>query len=597
MHAKTRTAFLFVVALSAAAAAELAGRTDQTHNLPFGTWTRASDAPIVSPQGTTWESAGTFNPAVVHHNGKIVMLYRAQDNEGTSRLGYAESKDGIHFTRRPEPVLAPEADYEKDGGVEDPRLQKFGDTYYLTYTGYNKKDAQLCLATSRDLIQWERKGVLLPAYKGNWNKGWTKSGAIVPEKIDGKYWMYWLGTAADKTDQMGLSYSTDLIHWTEATETPVLAKRSGKFDSRVVEPGPPPILTSSGIVLIYNGADDNLVYRTSVAVFDRHDPRKVRYRSDAPIFSPDKEWERVGQVPNVVFVEGMIRQNDRWLFYYGGADKYVGVAEAKELQDSDSSPVPSQSPSSDGEVVTFPSGELILHGVLYKPDGVGPFPAVVYNHGGAPGMLSKQAFDALGPVFAKNGWVFFGPYRRGQGLSASAGKFIGDEIAAATKAGGLTSGAATMVRLLETDHLNDQLAALTWLRTQTFVKADQIAVAGNSFDGIEAVLGAEHASYCAAVDSAGGARSWAQAPELQSLMTRSVRNSRAPIFFFQAENDYDLSPSRVLSSAMKDAGKEFELKIYPPFGTSEQDGHTFGYFGSSAWAADVFRFLNKHCRT
>jgi len=328
MRAKTSTALAFVVALSAAAAIGLTGPTGQSVSLPFGTWTRASDAPIVSPQGTTWESAGTFNPAVVLHNGKIVMLYRAQDMAGTSRLGYAESKDGIHFTRRPEPVLSPEADYEKDGGVEDPRLQKFGVTYYLTYTGYNKKDAQLCLATSRDLIHWERKGVILPAYKGKWNKGWTKSGAIVPEKIDGKYWMYWLGTAADKTDQMGLSYSSDLIHWTEATETPVLPKRHGKFDSRVVEPGPPPILTSSGIVLIYNGADDNLVYRTGVAVFDAHDPRKVLYRSDTPIFAPEKDWQKVGQVPNVVFVEGILRQNGRWLFYYGGADKYVGVAEA-----------------------------------------------------------------------------------------------------------------------------------------------------------------------------------------------------------------------------------------------------------------------------
>jgi len=216
------------------------------------------------------------------------------------------------------------------------------------------------------------------------------------------------------------------------------------------------------------------------------------------------------------------------------------------------------------DVVTFPSGELTLHGALYKPEGSGPFPALLYNHGSAPGMLSKEAFDGLGPVFTKKGWIFFGPYRRGQGLSASAGKYIGDEIAAATKAGGVSSGAATMVRLLETDHLNDQLAALAWLRTQKFVKADRIAVAGNSFGGIEAVLGAERASYCAAIDSAGGAQSWAQAPELQSLMMHSVRNSRAPIFFFQAENDYDLSPSRVLSAAMKDAGKEFELKIYPP---------------------------------
>ncbi len=321
--AKGIHAFALLLALGASLAFAAS-----TADLPFGPWTRAANEPILSPQGTTWESAGTFNPAVVFHNGKFIMLYRAQDSGGTSRLGCAESTDGLRFTRRADPVLLPEADYEKDGGVEDPRLQKFGGTYYLTYTGYNKKDAQLCLATSSDLIHWERKGVILPAYKGNWNQGWTKSGAIVPEKIDGKYWMYWLGTAADKTDQMGLSWSTDLIHWTEAATTPVLPRRPGKFDSRVVEPGPPPILTKQGIVLIYNGADDHLVYRTAVAIFDRRDPRKVLYRSDTPIFVPEKEWEKVGQVPNVVFVEGMVQERNRFLFYYGAADKYIGVAEA-----------------------------------------------------------------------------------------------------------------------------------------------------------------------------------------------------------------------------------------------------------------------------
>ena len=328
---RTRQTAALLVALSSLAAVVFTGRAGQSGKLPFGAWSRASNEPIVSPQGTTWESAGTFNPAALFPDGKFVMLYRAQDAAGTSRLGYAESTDGIHFARRPEPVFVPETNYERDGGVEDPRLQKFGDTYYLTYTGYNKKDAQLCLATSRDLLHWERKGVILPASQGNWNKGWTKSGAMVPQKMDGKYWMYWLGTAADKTDEMGLSWSTDLLQWTEATETPVLPKRPGKFDSRVVEPGPPPILTKEGIVLIYNGADDKLVYRTGVAIFDLANPRKVLYRSDTPIFAPEKEWEKVGQVPNVVFVEGLVRQKNRWLFYYGGADKYVGVAEAPTI--------------------------------------------------------------------------------------------------------------------------------------------------------------------------------------------------------------------------------------------------------------------------
>ena len=297
----------------------------------FGPWKRASEQPILSPWGTGWESAGTFNPAVVIFHGKFIMLYRAQDHGGTSRLGYAVSADGIHFTRRPQPVFSPETPYEKGGGVEDPRIVRIGGVFYLTYTGYNKKDAQLCLATSKDLQHWTRHGVILPAYQGKWNRKWTKSGAIVSEKIARKYWMYWLGTSADNRDQMGIADSVDLLHWKEALDVPVLPVRPGKFDSRVAEPGPPPIITKGGIVLIYNGADDHLVYRTGIAIFDRNDPRKVIYRSDVPIFEPEKEWEKVGQVPNVVFVEGMARQGDHWLFYYGGADKYVGVAEAKIL--------------------------------------------------------------------------------------------------------------------------------------------------------------------------------------------------------------------------------------------------------------------------
>lgn len=296
--------------------------------LPFGEWHRVSDAPVIAPRGSDWEAAGAFNPAVIMHEGKIVMLYRAQDQQGTSRLGYAESADGIHFTRRDQPVLSPKEDYEKDGGVEDPRLVQFGDTYYLTYTGYNKKDAQLCLATSKDLIHWDRKGVIIPANQGNWNVKWTKSGAIVPEKIEGKYWMYFLGTTADNKDQAGLASSADLLHWTEATQVPALHVRLGRFDSRVAEPGPPPIVTPHGIVLIYNGADDKLVYRTGIAIFDRNDPRKLLWRSEKPVFFPEEDWEKVGQVPNVVFVEGMVQQGNRCLFYYGGADKYVGVAEA-----------------------------------------------------------------------------------------------------------------------------------------------------------------------------------------------------------------------------------------------------------------------------
>ena len=97
-------------------------------------------------------------------------------------------------------------------------------------------------------------------------------------------------------------------------------------------------------------------------------------------------------------------------------------------------------------------------------------------------------------------------------------------------------------------------------------------------------------------DRAGGAESWARAPALQAFIVRAVKNARVPIFFFQAENDYDLSPSLTLSVAMKDAGKTTEVKIYPPYGTSASAGHSFTYLGSNVWGGDVFRFLTQHCK-
>ena len=131
-------------------------------------------------------------------------------------------------------------------------------------------------------------------------------------------------------DQTGVASSTHLTSWTEALDGPVLPRRAGRFDSRVVEPGPPPIMTRDGILLVYNGADDRLVYRVGWALFDRRDPTRLLARSDEPIFTPEREWERQGQVPNVVFVEGLVRDGARWLFYYGGADTAVGVAEAHD---------------------------------------------------------------------------------------------------------------------------------------------------------------------------------------------------------------------------------------------------------------------------
>jgi dienelactone hydrolase len=245
-------------------------------------------------------------------------------------------------------------------------------------------------------------------------------------------------------------------------------------------------------------------------------------------------------------------------------------------------------------IVKFPSGVLTLQGELFTPDGKGPFPAVLYNHGSAPGMLNSQASAVIGPMFAKKGWVFFMPYRRGQGLSEDQGPYIMDEINSA-KWSPFKNASETMVHLLETDHLDDQIAALEWLKKQEFVQKNCIAAMGNSFGGIETLLGMSRAGYFAGIVASGGAQSWKHSDELQMVMKSAVSKIQKPVFFFQAANDYDLSPGKVLSSEMLRAGKVAKLKIYPEFGSSKKEGHSFPYRGVSIWFEDVFSFLNKYC--
>jgi dienelactone hydrolase len=253
-------------------------------------------------------------------------------------------------------------------------------------------------------------------------------------------------------------------------------------------------------------------------------------------------------------------------------------------------------PTAASEAVSFNSGDKVLHGFLYKPAGQGPFPTVLYNHGSSPGLVNNQAFDLIGPLFTARGWALFAPYRRGQGTSSDAGPYVMDEIEAARARGGLALAAQTMVRLLGTEQLQDQMAALAWLKKQPFVRPTQIAAVGNSFGGIETVLGAEQGGYCAAVDASGGVESWDDAPGLQTVMLHAVQQSTVPILFFQADNDYNLAPSRTLYAAMKRLKKPAEIRIYPPYGATHADGHSFTYRGASLWIDDVVHFIAASCR-
>ncbi len=305
-----------------------------------------------------WEALHTFNPAAVVRNGRIYVLYRAEDDSGskqlgshTSRLGLAESTDGMHFERRPAPVFGPAEDDQKSrewpGGCEDPRLVETEDGgYVLTYTQWNGTIWRAASATSRDLVHWTKHGPLFgTAAGGKYSNLAYKSAGIVTRvagnrlvaaKIRGRYWMYW------GEGHIHLASSADLAAWQPLEDShgalvDVLGPRTGHFDSDFPEVGPPAILTSKGIVLVYNGknaanGDRALAagaYAAGQALFAADHPERLLDRLEQPFFQPSEPFERSGQyAAGTTFTEGLVLFHDRWFLYYGCADSFVGAAVA-----------------------------------------------------------------------------------------------------------------------------------------------------------------------------------------------------------------------------------------------------------------------------
>jgi predicted GH43/DUF377 family glycosyl hydrolase len=162
---------------------------------PLGPFVPYAGNPIMRPQGTGWESGSVYNPGAVVSDGRVQLLYRAHADDIVSHVGLASSADGISFEREPEPVLSPSEDYDRYG-CEDPRVTQIDGTYYLTYTGWDRTSALLCLATSTDLRTWTKHGPLFPDFntflpQGNGVEGpWSKAGAIVPVRVGGRWLMY-----------------------------------------------------------------------------------------------------------------------------------------------------------------------------------------------------------------------------------------------------------------------------------------------------------------------------------------------------------------------------------------------------------------------
>ena len=317
----------------------LATALGQAQSWQLGPFVRpASGNPVIAPDKTAvfndpilqtpvhWEALHTFNPAAIVRDGKIYVLYRAEDDSGTmqigmhtSRLGLGVSEDGIHFKRLVTPVFSPADDDQKSrewpGGVEDPRVVEAPDgTYVLTYTQWNRETYSVGIATSKDLLTWTKHGPAFGSegqyaslkYKSAGIVTHIERGRLIAAKIRGTYWMYW------GEIHVHLATSQDLIHWTPV-EAPggkgqpieLLSARAGHFDSSFPETEPPPLLTDKGIVLIYNGknapdeGDPALganAYSAGQALFAADDPAKLIAREEKPFFYPQMGYEKTGAV-------------------------------------------------------------------------------------------------------------------------------------------------------------------------------------------------------------------------------------------------------------------------------------------------------------
>jgi dienelactone hydrolase len=236
--------------------------------------------------------------------------------------------------------------------------------------------------------------------------------------------------------------------------------------------------------------------------------------------------------------------------------------------------------------VAFASGKLQLHGFLWKPDGPGPFPAVLWNHGSEklPGWRPE-----LGAFYTAHGYVFFVPHRRGQGRSP--GDYIEDLRAQAPA----SQRNQRLVELQEAA-VEDVVAALDYLKAQPFVDRERIAMSGCSYGGIQTLLAGERdLGVKALVPFAPAAMSWDGNSLLQERLKQAVDRARAPLLLIQAANDFNLAPSHELAKEAKKKNADFQSKIYPAFGSSHQEGHgAFCATATNVWGDDVLAFLAAH---
>ena len=289
---------------------------------------RYEENPVISPTENWWENKAVFNCAAARENGKVHILYRAIGDDGISRFGYAYSTNGLDVAgRQNTPNYESVGDELEKMGVEDPRITRIEDTFYITYTGASINPCcetrprlvtsapwrcRVGLLSTKDFQTYHKHGCILPDMD-------NKDVVLFPEKVGGKYLML------HRTfPNIWMAYSEDLVHWHD--HKLLMRVQPGAWDCDRIGAGAPPIKTERGWLNFYHGVDHKRNYRLGIMLLDLNDPSKVIGRSTEPMLSPALDYEKNGLVPNVVFTCGVIEKDDRYYVYYGGADKVIGVA-------------------------------------------------------------------------------------------------------------------------------------------------------------------------------------------------------------------------------------------------------------------------------
>ncbi|MEX0935221.1 MAG: hypothetical protein WDZ70_02765 [Candidatus Paceibacterota bacterium] len=287
--------------------------------------------PLLKPRkNTSWEARAVFNPAAFEHNDTIHIFYRGQSEDNTSRIGYAQSKDGVHIdTRKKDPIYEPRMPFEQkqkndheNSGCEDPRITILDDTIYMLYTAYDQTLPRVAVSSlsldnfEKEKWDWGTPQIISPEGIDD------KDACLLSEKYNDQYVIIHRIQNHVCADMLpSLDFSTD-----KATKCiQIFGPRPGMWDSKKVGIGAPPHKTEKGWLWLYHGVSDDNVYRVGALLTSLDDPPHLISRTATPIFGPHYIWEKEGVVPNVVFPCGSVIRDDTLFLYYGAADMHVGV--------------------------------------------------------------------------------------------------------------------------------------------------------------------------------------------------------------------------------------------------------------------------------